>query len=262
MRKFIALISAFPLLAAALAAAEAEGVIKGTRVNVRLAPSTSAAVVAQLSEPAKVTVTRAGNGWVEIKAPAAYLSSRYVKDNRTTTAVNLRAGAGTSFPTYGKIAAGTTVKILEKSGDEWLKIVPPDHLRAYVSASLVQANTGTLPKLDTASAGPAPTTSGSSQSSFVEENPFKDLPTVAGSGREVTVSGMLYPIKSEAPNVKFALLRVSQGKYVIDHFVHTGGSKRFDEFANKQVRLIGASYQVKDWKNRVLKVRRITPIRN
>ncbi len=262
MRKFIALVSAFPLLAATLAAAEAEGVIKGTRVNVRLAPTTSAAIVARLSTPEKVTVTRAGNGWVEIKAPAAYLSSRYVKDNRTTTAVNLRAGAGTSFPSYGRIAAGTTIKVLEKSSGEWLKIVPPDHVRAYVSASLVQADTSALPKLEAAAGGATAATSGTPQTSFVEANPFKDLPTVAGSGREVTVSGMLYPIKSEAPNVKFALLRVSGNKYVIDHFVHTGGSKRFDEFANKQVRLIGASYQVQDWKNRVLKVRRITPIRN
>ena len=262
MRKFIALISAFPLLAAALAAAEAEGVIKGTRVNVRLAPSTSAAVVARLSEPDKVTVTRAGNGWVEIKAPAAYLSSRYVKDDRTTTAVNLRSGAGTGFPSYGRIAAGTPVKVLEKSGGEWLKIVPPDHVRAYVSAALVQVNTAGIPKLEAATGGTAASAPGPTRSSFVEENPFKDLPTVSGSGREVTVSGMLYPIKSEAPNVKYALLRVSGNKYVIDHFVHTGGSRRFDEFANKQVRLIGASYQVKDWKNRVLKVRRITPIRD
>lgn len=247
-------------LAAALGASGAEGVIRGNRVNVRLTPETSGVIVAQLSEPAKVTVTRANDRWVEIRPPAAYVSSRYVKDGRTTAAVNVRSGADAAAPSLGRIPAGTEVTVLNRKNEDWLEIAPPETVRAYVAASLVSTDTAGLPKLETPSVRPAPRKAASAGGSVIEARPFRDLPTVARSGREASVAGMLYPLSSDIKNIRFALLRTDNGKYVIDHFVYTGGSRKFDGFANRQVRLTGVSYQVEGWKNRVLKVSRITPV--
>ncbi|MGE4564741.1 MAG: hypothetical protein AB7F32_07715, partial [Victivallaceae bacterium] len=93
-----------------------------------------------------------------------------------------------------------------------------------------------------------------------DDMPFDDLPVVAGSGKEVTVTGDFLPIKSTG-GVKYALAVVKGGEYDLQYFIHVGDAgKKFDALAKKRVRIVGVSYKVDGWKTPVLKPARITPI--
>ncbi len=56
--------------------------------------------------------------------------------------LNMRTGAGLDSPVAGKIARDTEIKILREAGN-WLEILPPQSLKAYVSEARVNPD-GTL----------------------------------------------------------------------------------------------------------------------
>lgn len=190
--------------------ADNDGVIQATRLNLRSEPNTRSSVVGKLTKNEKVTVLRAGNGWLEIKT-----------------------------------AEGKT---------------------GYVAASYVKASTAGLPALkespkdsDT-KADPAPARK--SPTAKDDTPPFKDLAVIEKSARDVTVSGLLYPLQGSdvTGQVKFVLLANRGNRYEPIYYVHTGGSGAFSKFANKDVKLVGTSYRVENWKTPVMKVRKITPL--
>jgi uncharacterized protein YgiM (DUF1202 family) len=95
-------------------------------LNVRSAPATTARLVGSLTEGESVTVLSTSNGWSKInfRHRTAYVSSRYLRTGSTpasgakissgsvrstTTAVNLRSGAGTAYPVTRVVAQGTRV---------------------------------------------------------------------------------------------------------------------------------------------------------
>lgn len=49
--------------------------------------------------------------------------------------MNIRAGAGTSYTSYGSITAGTAVEVLEKTSNNWYKIVWPGAAKGYAYTS-------------------------------------------------------------------------------------------------------------------------------
>lgn len=259
------------LLAVGLGGAErVTGTVAASNLNIRRQPSTAAPVLGRAALGAEVTALAANADWVKIVLPEGadtYISQRYVKEGRTTAKIHVRSGPGTAFSSYGTLAAGTAVKVLgEPVETDWVRIAPPDFAVGYVAARYLRVDAAKLEKL--AGETPAAKTAEKAAEKAVEvhvtvedaDRPFSDLPVEPGSGRNVTVSGMLFPVKSAAPGVRFALAVEKNGKYEVNCFIHTQGSKKFDAFANQQVKLTGIRYAVPNWKNPVMRVIRIAPV--
>jgi hypothetical protein len=87
---------------------------------------------------------------------------------------------------------------------------------------------------------------------------FADLPVEPGSKRDVTVRGMLYPMKMKG-RVRYALLKVVGGKYAAQCYIYVPDKdvEKYREFANSDVQLVGYWYKVPGWKTPVMQVRRI-----
>ena len=87
---------------------------------------------------------------------------------------------------------------------------------------------------------------------------FADLPVVPESKRDVTVRGMLFPMKAKG-HVRYALLKVVGGDYVIQCYIYVPDKDagKYKEFANTDVQLVGYWYKVSGWKRPVMQVRRI-----
>ena len=49
--------------------------------------------------------------------------------------MNIRSGNGTSYTSYGSISAGTAVEVLEKTNNNWYKIVWPGAAKGYAYTS-------------------------------------------------------------------------------------------------------------------------------
>ncbi len=232
---------------AAVQLCAAAGTVKVPSANVRFKPDVSSVIIGKLKAGDKVEIHSGDGQWLKITAPQVFIAKSLVKDGKPRQGARLRAGAGMNFPILASVQTGMTLKEKEGSTDEWLCVEPPGNVYGYIAASLVETD-GKFAKEKM----PAATS--------VDAKPFADMAVKPGSGRQVTEEGMLYPLPEAAGNVRFALLKVVGDKYVIHCYVHTGGSDRLRFFANKQVKLIGASYEVPGWKKRVMKVKKIIPI--
>jgi uncharacterized protein YraI len=263
MKNFITAMTALTVFAAlhpVAAAPAAEGTVTGSGINIRQRPDTSAAIVGKLNSGDKVTVLAANPEWLKIRLVAGsetYISKDFIKDGKTTARINVRSGPNTASDSYGILPAGVEVKVIGAPADgPWVKIEPPEFAVGYVATKLVKTGSAELPGLK-AEAAPAKPAAGHAKPED-PDLPFKDLPVKKGSARNVTLSGLLVPVKSAAPNVKYALAVEKSGKYEVAAFIHTMGSSTFDAFANKLVKLSGVRYDVPDWKNPVMRVTKIT----
>lgn len=263
MKNFIPAMTAlmvFAALAPVAAAPAAEGTVTAAGINIRQQPDISAAVVGKLKAGDKVTVLAANPEWVKIRLAAGsetYISKDFIKDGKTTARINVRSGPAAAFASYGMLPAGVEVKIIGAPVGSWVKIEPPEFAVGYVATKLIKTGGAELPGLKT-EAVPEKTAGGGQVKPENPDMPFKDLPVEKGSARNVTLSGLLVPVKSAAPGVKYALAVEKNGKYEVAAFVHTMGSGKFDAFANKLVKLSGVRYDVPDWKNPVMRVTKIT----
>ena len=207
-----------------LTAHAAPGKIAGDRVNVRNQASTQGTVIARYDKGTTVNVTgKIDSEWLELTITEAYILEKFIKDGKVTDSINFRSGPGTNFPRYGTLTAGTAVKVLGSHG-AWKKIEAPQPVKGYVSQKFVSGNFGNLPQ--TAAAAPKAAEQPPRQapaakepqgaSSKVQEQSFGDLPVDLKSGRDVTVSGRLYPIPdNNLPTVRYALMKERNGKYSI-----------------------------------------------
>lgn len=249
-------------MALGIVAAEAEGEVTTAKLNIRMTPETNGKLIGTLVAKDKVTAVAITGEWLQIKLKSGcevYISSDFIKDGKTSSRVNVRSGPGSGHTSYGLLPAGTPVKTIgEPTADKWVKIEPPDMALGFVFTKYVKVNTAGLTKTD-----PPKQTGGNyvaiDHPDSTPDMPFKDLPVVAGSGKKITITGTLFPVKSEAAGVKFVLAVVKNGKYEVACFVHTGGSNKLGKFANKQVKLEGTQYKVPKWSSPVLKVTKVTP---
>lgn len=147
-------------------------VINTDSLNVRSGYGTSYSKLGSLSRNAKVEIVESKDGWYKIKYGKGYgyVSGAYIKVNSTTTtpstpstpttpsttpsvtvinkgtvtsssALNVRSGAGTSYSKLGSLAKGSTVEIVEtKNG--WHKIKYGNGY-GYVSAEYIKITTST-----------------------------------------------------------------------------------------------------------------------
>ena len=88
--------------------------------------------------------------------------------------------------------------------------------------------------------------------------PFSDLPAVTGSGREVTVDGLLFPVSSAAGNVGYMLLEaLGNDNFRTICFVYVSNPQQLDKFAGKIVQAVGRSYRVEGWEMPVMRLETI-----
>ena len=134
------------------AAAAEHGVVNASVLNARRAPSLKSPVMWKIPSGHIVTVTGVcPNNWLEIEVgPEApvYVSEAYVVGGKASASVKLHTGKGNSFPAWGELKKGDRVILTEDRGYGWVRIVPPESLRAYVygmyvkKANVVFATTG------------------------------------------------------------------------------------------------------------------------
>ena len=248
----------------------APGKITADRVNIRNQASTKGAVIARYDKGTSVNVTaQTGTEWLELTISEAYILEKFIKDGKVTDTINFRSGPGTNFPRYGVLKAGTAVKVLGDHGT-WKKIEAPQPVKGFVARRFVSGDFSGLQQSKTpavkAAEKPAArewekapaAVSAPSSGKKTADTAFGNLPVDLKSGKDVTVSGRLYPIPdNDLPTVRYALLKERNGKYAIECFVYTGNSKTYDSYANKNVKLIGDWYKVTGWDTPLMKVRKL-----
>jgi cell wall-associated NlpC family hydrolase len=141
-------------------------------VNLRSGPGTKYTVLASLQRGAAVDVTARDGSWYKVTtasgkvgwilgtflsvngataaapaAPAAPAASRAA----TTAAgrVNLRKGPGTNYGSFGKMALGTALTLVARSGD-WIQVRSPRGTLGWVRSDLIKASSQTLAALPVA----------------------------------------------------------------------------------------------------------------
>lgn len=136
----VALGTALP--ASALEIPESRAVRTG-RVNVRVAPSRDAEVLATLKRGDRVQVLGADSGgWTRIAVPAEVpiwifgpLVDVPAQKIRAKEA-NLRSGPGKNYSELGRLKQGDRVAVVRES-DGWVQIEPPADLAAFISTGLL-----------------------------------------------------------------------------------------------------------------------------
>ncbi|MGL4914055.1 MAG: SH3 domain-containing protein, partial [Romboutsia sp.] len=146
MKKSIVMSIGLSTVALAMGATDAYAAEKGTVttdvLNVRSAPSTSNSIVGKLYRGNTVDILESSNGWHKVQmsnGKTGWASSDYIKlgssnngggsteesvsgyGTVTTSSLNVRSGAGTSYSVISKVYKNDTVELLAKSNG-WYKI--------------------------------------------------------------------------------------------------------------------------------------------
>ena len=139
MKKLV--LAAMTVLALGAAAAE-QGVVNATVLNARREPKLNSPVMWKIRNGAVVKVTRVcENNWLEIEvaSPApVYVSEAYVVGGKAVSPVRMYTGKGNSFPSWGELKKGEQVILTDDRGYGWVRIVPPERMRAYVYGMYVK----------------------------------------------------------------------------------------------------------------------------
>jgi uncharacterized protein YgiM (DUF1202 family) len=117
--------------------------VRADRVNVRVAPSREAEVLATLKRGDRVQVLGADSGgWTRIAVPAEVpiwifgpLVDVPAQKIRAKEA-NLRSGPGKNYSELGRLKQGDRVAVVRES-DGWVQIEPPADLSAFISTGLL-----------------------------------------------------------------------------------------------------------------------------
>lgn len=121
----------------------------GGRLNVRSAPSMSAAVVGSLYKGAYVTLYESVNGFVKLgysDGKTGYCSERYIAKisgsyaasvNITSGYLNVRSGGSTAYSVIARLYRGDTVVVVSTSSG-WAKIVFGGGRTGYVSSAYIR----------------------------------------------------------------------------------------------------------------------------
>ena len=167
MKKFCCLLALLLCLLALPQTAFAAdyAVIDAGTLNVRAGAGTSYDKVGTASRGEEYLILNANGGWYQIqfnKNTVGWVSSQYVKttSNATlpgtvtisgTTAVNVRAGADTTYPISGSIAAPATVAVTGESGYWWK--VSSGSVSGYIAKWVGYANFGSTAVTDPVTPG-------------------------------------------------------------------------------------------------------------
>lgn len=256
-----------------ISAMAATGTIAGDNVNVRRAASRTAGVLLKLDRNFPVEVISVEKGWVKVGIREVYVFAQYVKDGVAEAGVNLRSGPGTKYDRLGVLTKNTGCEVLSKQ-DKWLKVrFNTPVVQGFVAESLVKYEGKPAPAApqEKPQAKPQEKTeepkAPASRDTGITADPgdekwYGNLPIDPGSGRDVTVRGLFYPLGKDQSlkGIRYALWEYHQGKPVLACYVFTGDSDaKYKKYANKQVEIVGDWYEVEGWKKPVMKPRRLRP---
>lgn len=124
----------------------------GAVLNVRSGASTSAAIVATLNKGSYITLVRRSGSWWQVeyaKDRYGYCHADYITPVQGTAAtvatssgnLNVRTGAGTSYPRAASLTKGETVVLLSTSGG-WSRVLYHGTKTGYVSAQYLSSGAG------------------------------------------------------------------------------------------------------------------------
>ena len=129
-------------------------------LNVRSGPGTSYRVLGTLRDGQRVTTLSTSGGWtrIEFRDAKAYVAAKYLRTTAatpvvatpsvaagslraTTTAVNVRTGAGTSHAVLRVLAGGTRVTMTGRTADGFAEVVLGSR-KGWVASTYLKATTG------------------------------------------------------------------------------------------------------------------------
>ena len=141
--------------------------VTGSVVNLRQGPGTDHPVVGQVTRGTRLPVLSSSQGWYQVTAPngvPAYIASDYVRVVTSTqpsepsppptppsrepspgeqtavvtgTVVNLRSGAGTTYPQIGQVKQGEKLQIYSRSGD-WYLVKSDSGQQGWIAGWLIE----------------------------------------------------------------------------------------------------------------------------
>lgn len=143
-----------PAAAAPASAAGKTGVVTGSEVNFRSAPSTDAGILTSLAEGTQIAISSVDNGWCKAvcNGQEGYVSAEYVavdgiplvdpKGLVTGSCVNVRSAPSTDASILGKVYSGKLVDLISLQND-WYAInyngstgyISSDYLKVYTGSS-------------------------------------------------------------------------------------------------------------------------------
>lgn len=143
-----------PAAASPASAAGKTGVVTGSEVNFRSAPSTDAGILASLAEGTQIAISSVDNGWCKASCNGqeGYVSAEYVavdgiplvdpKGLITGSCVNIRSAPSTDASILGKVYAGKLVDLISLQND-WYAInyngstgyISGDYLKVYTGSA-------------------------------------------------------------------------------------------------------------------------------
>ena len=179
----------------------------------------------------------------------------------TGSRVNIRIEPSVKGKVVGSLKAGDRVQVRQIK-DGWAELegrsgyLAANYLRTLCPLPKAGAEKPCKPAPAPAPVKPAPKPEPAAK--LPAGQVFADLPVEPGSKRDVTVSGMLFPVKNKG-HVRYALLKVVGGKYAAQCYIYVPDKDvlRYKEFDNTDVQLVGYWYKVPGWKTPVMQVRRI-----
>ena len=138
MKRFLAWLAALVLLMGTVSFAAAEeitytGTIKGGSLHLRKEPDSSAKVIQTYKAGTEVEILENDGTWCHVKVGknTGYMMAKYLdikanyphlgwgKTENDGTVLNLRAGAGTTFPVVYKAMSGCRMELIEEAGSWW-----------------------------------------------------------------------------------------------------------------------------------------------
>ncbi|MCR8744095.1 SH3 domain-containing protein [Romboutsia lituseburensis] len=136
--------------------ANESGIVTTDVLNVRSAPGTSNSVIGKLYRGNTVDILDSSNGWYKVKlsnGKIGWSSSDYIKiggseggsgeesvsgyGTVTTSALNVRSGAGTSYSIVGKLYKNNSVELVAKSNG-WYKVKLSNGKIGWASADYIR----------------------------------------------------------------------------------------------------------------------------
>ena len=142
----IIMLSAFSMSSQAADNSSQAGVVSagGSNLNVRRSAATSAEVLTRLKDGSDVTLMSKSGSWWKVEyadGKYGYSHADYIKAVKSTPAtvkisygtLNVRSGAGTSYPVKASLQKGDTVLVLSKTSS-WSRVLYHGTKTGYVSS--------------------------------------------------------------------------------------------------------------------------------
>ncbi len=110
-------------------------------LNMRSGAGIDHPVVGKISKESEISILKQNGNWLEITAPASlklYISEARVNPDGTLNGeLNIRSAMSTEAPILGVLPKGAKVERIDERRNGWVRIVPPESVKVYVSAFCV-----------------------------------------------------------------------------------------------------------------------------